>query len=123
MIYKTRHFNRWARKADLPDQALYRAVLEIRQGLVDADLGGGIIKKRIALPGHGKRGSTRTLLATNSNDRWVFVFGFEKNERANISDNELEALKLLADDLLALTETQISEAISKGSLLEVKYET
>jgi len=123
MIYKTRHFNRWARKADLPDQALYRAVLEIRQGLVDADLGGGIIKKRIALPGHGKRGSTRTLLATNRNDRWVFVYGFEKNERANISDNELEALKLLADDLLALTETQISEAISKGSLLEVTYET
>ena len=123
MIYKTRHFNRWARKADLPDQALYRAVLEIRQGLVDADLGGGIIKKRIALPGHGKRGSTRTLLATNRNDRWVFVYGFEKNERANISDNELEALKHLADDLLALTETQISEAISKGSLLEVTYET
>ena len=123
MIYKTRHFNRWARKADLPDQALYRAVLEIRQGLVDADLGGGIIKKRIALPGHGKRGSTRTLLATNRNDRWVFVYGFEKNERANISDNELEALKLLADDLLAMTETQISEAIIKGSLLEVLNET
>jgi len=123
MIYKTRHFNRWARKADLPDQALCRAVMEIRQGLVDADLGGGIIKKRIALPGHGKRGSTRTLLATNRNDRWVFVYGFEKNERGNISDNELESLKLLADDLLALTESQISEAVSKGSLLEVPYET
>jgi len=123
MIYKTRYFNRWARKADLPDQALCRAVMEIRQGLVDADLGGGIIKKRIALPGHGKRGSTRTLLATNRNDRWVFVYGFEKNERGNISDNELESLKLLADDLLALTESQISEAVSKGSLLEVPYET
>jgi hypothetical protein len=123
MIYKTRHFNRWARKADLPDQALYRAVVEIRQGLVDADLGGGLIKIRIALPGHGKRGSTRTLLATNRNDRWVFVFGFEKNERANISDNELEALKHLADDLLALTEIQITEAVNKGSLMEVLYET
>ncbi len=123
MIYKTRHFNRWARKAGLSDQALCRAVTEIRQGLVDADLGGGIIKKRIAMPGHGKRGSTRTLLATNRNDRWVFVFGFEKNERANISDNELEALKLLADDLLALTETQISKAVGKGTLLEVRNET
>lgn len=88
MIYKTRHFNRWARKADLPDKALFRAVIEIRQGLVDADLGGGIIKKRIALPGHGKRGSTRTLLATNRNYRWVFVYGFEKNERANISNQQ-----------------------------------
>ena len=123
MIYKTRHFNRWARKAGLPDQALCRAVVEIRQGLVDADLGGGIIKKRIALPGHGKRGSTRTLLATNRNDRWIFVFGFEKNERANISDNELEALKHLADDLLSLTKLQITEAVSKGSILEVLYET
>jgi hypothetical protein len=74
MIFKTRHFNRWARKANLPDSPLCQAVTEIRQGLIDADLGGGIIKKRVALPGHGKRGSTRTLLATNRNDRWVFVF-------------------------------------------------
>lgn len=123
MIFKTKHFNRWARKAGLPDLALCRAVAEIRQGLIDADLGGGIIKKRVSLPGHGKRGSTRTLLATNRNDRWVFVFGFEKNERANVSENELEALKLLADDLLALSDTQISEAVSSASLVEVVYET
>lgn len=91
--------------------------------MVDADLGGGIFKKRVALPGRGKRGSVRTLLATNRKDRWIFVFGFEKNERANISDKELEALRLLAGDLLALTEPQISAAISNGSLLEVLYET
>jgi len=123
MIYKTRQFNRWARKVDLSDQTLCRAVMEIRQGLIDADLGGGIIKKRIALPGHGKRGSTRTLLATNKNDKWFFVHGFEKNERENISANELEALKLLAGDLLTLSELQISEAVGKGSLLEVTNET
>ena len=123
MIYKTRQLNRWARKVDLCDQTLCRAVMEIRQGLIDADLGGGIVKKRIALPGHGKRGSTRTLLATNRNDRWFFVHGFEKNERENISANELEALKLLAGDLLTLSELQISEAVGKGSLLEVTNET
>lgn len=123
MIYKTLQFNRWARKVDLSDQALCRAVMEIRQGLIDADLGGGIIKKRIALPGHGKRGSTRTLLATNRNNLWFFVHGFEKNERSNISDNELEALKLLADDLLRLSEKQILEAVGKGSILEVTNET
>lgn len=123
MIFKTRHFSRWARKANLPDSSLCQAVTEMRQGLIDADLGGGIIKKRVALPGHGKRGSTRTLLATNRNDKWVFVFGFEKNERSNISANELEALKQLADDLLALTEAQILAAVDKGSLLEVPYET
>ena len=123
MIYKTRQFNRWSRKVGLSDQTLCRAVMEIRQGLIDADLGGGIIKKRIALPGHGKRGSTRTLLATNRNDRWFFVHGFEKNERSNVSDNELEALKLLADDLLRLTEKQISDAVGKGTILEVINET
>ena len=123
MIYKTRHFSRWTRKAALSDEALCRAVSEIRQGLVDADLGNGIIKKRIALPGHGKRGSTRTLLATNKNNRWIFIYGFEKNERANISQNELEALKLLANDLLALTDSQISEAVKKGFILEVAHET
>ena len=103
----------------MSDEALCRAVSEIRRGLLDADLGGGIIKKRVALAGRGKRGSTRTLLATNRNDRWIFIFGFEKNERANILENELEALKLLADDLLSLTDSQISEAMINGSLLEV----
>lgn len=96
IVLKTRHFHRWARKSGLTDNALSDAVIEMVNGLIDADLGGGIVKKRVALPGHGKRGSTRTLLATNCDDRWIFVFGFEKNKRANISDRELEALKLLA---------------------------
>jgi len=99
MIYKTRHFARWARKIGLNDSLLESAVLEIRRGLLEADLGGGIVKKRIALPGRGKRGSTRTLLATNRDDRWFFVFGFEKNERENISEIELVTLKKFAKDL------------------------
>ena len=106
----------------MSDEALCRAVKEIRQGLVDTDLGGGIIKKRIALIGQGKRGSARTLLATNRNDTWIFVFGFEKNKRANISDNELESLKKLAKTLLGLTSTQIAIAVGEGSLVEVEYE-
>jgi len=103
MIYKTRHFTRWARKAGLKDSFLKTAVLEIQRGLLEADLGGGIVKKRIALPGRGKSGSTRTLLATNLNDRWFFVFGFEKNERENILENELLTLKMLAKDLLGMS--------------------
>ena len=85
-------------------------------GLVDADLGGGVYKKRIALPGRGKSGSVRTLLATNRHNRWFFVFGFEKNERANISTKELEALQLLADDLLSMEEEQIRQAVIDGAL-------
>jgi hypothetical protein len=122
MILKTRNFARWARKAGLADSLLDQAVLEIGRGLLEADLGGGILKKRIALPGRGKRGSIRTLLATNRNDRWFFVFGFEKNKRANISDNELESLKKLAKHLLGLTAAQITTAIEEGALVEVEYE-
>ena len=122
MIYKTRHFARWARKIGLNDSLLESAVLEIQHGLLEADLGGGIVKKRVALPGRGKRGSTRTLLATNRDDRWFFVFGFEKNERENISEIELVTLKKLAKDLFGLTATQIAVAIEEGSLVEVKHE-
>ncbi len=107
----------------MSDEALCRAVSEICNGLVDADLGGGIIKKRIALPGQGKRGGSRTLLATNRKDRWIFIFGFEKNDRSNIAVKELEALKLLAKDLLELTEPQLAAAVKDGTLLEVTDET
>ena len=122
MIYKTRHFSRWARKAGLKDSFLKAAVLEIQCGLLEADLGGGIVKKRIALPGRGKRGSTRTLLATNLKDRWIFVFGFEKNERENILENELTTLKMLAKDLLSMPAAQIKVAIEEGFLVEVENE-
>lgn len=119
---KTRHFHRWAKKVGLLDKVLLAAVSEMTNGLIDADLGGGIIKKRVALPGQGKRGSTRTLLATNRNDRWIFVFGFEKNERANITAKEMSALKLLAEDLLTLSDVKIAKALSTGYLLELTDE-
>ncbi len=74
----------------------------MERGLIDANLGGGLVKKRVALPGRGKSGSTRTLVATNQVDRWFFIFGFEKNDRDNISAKEIKALKALAADLLRL---------------------
>lgn len=118
-VFKTRHFNRWMRKTDLTDQALRHAVIEMAQGLVDADLGGGIVKKRIGLAGRGKRGGSRTLVATNRGARWFFVFGFEKNERANIAKDELEALQHLAADLLGLTPRQLEKAIEDNALMEI----
>ena len=122
MIYKTRNFTRWARKTGLNDSLLETAVLEIRSGLLEADLGGGIVKKRIALTGRGKRGSTRTLLATNRDNKWFFVFGFEKNELENISEKELATLKMLAKDLLGMTAAQIEVAVGEGILVEVENE-
>ena len=81
--FKTRHFCRWMRKTELTDGVLCAAVREMTQGLIDADLGGGVVKKRVGLAGRGKRGGARTLIATNKNNRWFFLFGFEKNELAN----------------------------------------
>ncbi len=69
------------RKTELSDPVLCAAVEEMERGLIDADLGGGVVKKRVALPGRGKSGGARTLVATNKGNRWFFVFGFEKNER------------------------------------------
>ena len=92
------------------------------QGLLDADLGGGVVKKRVALPGRGKSGGARTLVATNKGSRWFFVFGFEKNDRANINDSELEALQDLAKDLLARTGQQLDLAVEERSLEEICHD-
>lgn len=121
-VFKTRHFSRWMRKTELTDRALCQAVEEMARGLIDADLGGDIVKKRVGLAGRGKRGGARTLVATNKGNRWFFVFGFEKNERANISDEELEALQDVAADLLARTARQLNEAIEDDSLQEICHD-
>jgi hypothetical protein len=118
-VFKTRHFNRWMRKTELQDVALCQAVSEMAQGLIDADLGGGVVKKRVALAGRGKSGGARTLVATNKGNRWFFVFGFEKNDRANIADDELQALKDLAHDLLTLTAPNLVCQLADGALLEI----
>ena len=118
-VFKTRHFCRWMRKTALTDRSLCLAVTEMIAGLIDADLGGGVVKKRVALPGRGKSGSTRTLVATNKGNRWFFVFGFEKNDRANISDKELVALQAIAQDLLRLTPSQLQECVGNWTLQEI----
>ena len=118
-VFKTRHFSRWMRKTELTESALCNAVNEMIQGLIDAELGGGVVKKRVGLAGRGKSGGARTLIATNKGTRWFFVFGFEKNDRANIADDELEALQDLALELLARSSNQLNEAVQDGTLMEI----
>jgi hypothetical protein len=119
-VYRTRAFSRWARKQKLSDAALCEAVHEMRHGLYDADLGGGLLKKRIARPGQGKRGGFRTVVATNRGDRWFFLYGFAKNERANIDEVEETSLKELAETLLTNSPMSLADAEDKGELTEVK---
>jgi hypothetical protein len=111
------------RKTELQDGALCAAVSEMERGLIDADLGGGVVKKRIALPGKGKSGSVRTIVATNRKSRWFFVFGFEKNDRSNITAKELEAFQILAADLLALSPNALDAMIEKQSLVEICHDS
>ena len=118
-IFKTRYFSRWFRKIGLSDVALCQVVKEMEQGLIDANLGRGVVKKRLALPGRGKRGGARTLVATNKDDRWFFLFGCEKNERANITTEELEGLREITRQLLGMTSEQLDEAVRDGSLQEI----
>ncbi len=119
LIYKNRWFDRWARKQGLTDLNLCAAVKEMAEGLYEADLGGGLFKKRIARSGKGKRSGFRTLIVTNKEDRWFFVFGFPKNERSNIDKDEEEALKKLASVLLSYTPQELEKAKLEDELIEV----
>jgi hypothetical protein len=91
--FKTKAFTRFADKAGVPDVMLCRAVRDAKRGLIAADLGGGVIKQRIARPGQGKSGGFRTLIVFRAGTRAVFVHGFAKNERDNIERGELAAVK------------------------------
>jgi hypothetical protein len=110
------------RKTRLDDAMLRAAIKEMENGLVDAHLGGNIFKKRIALPGKGKSGSVRTLIATGKGERWIFMFGFEKNERENITQAELSAIQGLARDYLEFSEQILLAVVASGQLEEVSHE-
>jgi hypothetical protein len=91
-------------------------------GLIDADLGGGVYKKRVPMPGRGKSGGARTILGSNLGDRWFFLFGFEKNDRATIDARELAALQKLAEALLAMGSTLLDRSVTAGELTEICHE-
>ena len=122
LIFKTKWFNRWANREDLSDEALHAAITEMKQGLIDADLGGEVYKKRVATPGKGKRGGFRTIIAFRRDDKAFFIYGFAKNQRDNISDKELKALKLLAEELLGYSDHQLKKSLSTSELTEVTHD-
>lgn len=121
-VFKTRVFDRWAGKAGVTDIALLKAVADIERGLIDADLGSNLFKQRVALPGRGKSGSTRTLLATRFAGTLYFLFGFEKKDRDNITQRELGIYQILASTLVAFDNDQIETALKASELIEVRHE-
>ena len=82
-------FARFQRRQRIADEALARAAQDADSGLVDANLGGGLIKQRLARKGEGKSGGYRTVIAFRRGDRAVFLYGFAKSDRENIDDDEV----------------------------------
>ena len=121
-IYQTRWFERFARRERISADSLSDAITRAENGLIDANLGGNLIKLRVARRGRGRSGGYRLLAAFRSADRAVFLYGFAKNERENIEADELVTLKELAAVWLEADTTKIAKAIEDGILFEVKDE-
>ena len=98
------------------------AVTRAEKGQIDADLGGGVIKQRIARPGQGRSKGYRTIILFRHRARAFFLYGFAKNQRANIDDDEEEQFKEAAKHVLTLTDKQLAELLKRGDFMEVKSE-
>ncbi|MBF0558743.1 MAG: type II toxin-antitoxin system RelE/ParE family toxin [Nitrospirae bacterium] len=120
-IFNIKPFIRFAKSEGITDAQLFDAVVEIEKGLFEADLGGGLLKKRVARIGGGKSGGYRTLVAYREGKRAFFLHGFAKNDKENISDSELTYLKKSAKIYLALSEGEIESALKEKELKEVPY--
>ncbi|MBA5640134.1 type II toxin-antitoxin system RelE/ParE family toxin [Duganella sp. LX20W] len=121
-VLKRAGFARWQAGERLADAALCKAVQEMESGLIDADLGGFLYKKRVARPGSGKSGGYRTLLAARIGRRYVFLHGFPKSHKANITQDERKALQFAGKVFLELSSEDLSKALQSGVLLEVHCE-
>jgi len=118
-IFRNTSFTRFAKKADLDDATLRKAVDDAERLLIDAKLGGGVIKQRVARPGKGKSGGFRTVILYKAHALAFFVHGFAKKDEDNIEDDELAALKLLASEMLSYDDRAIAKAVESGTLIEV----
>ena len=119
-ILKQAVFDKFAQKNDISDAALHDAIERAEKGQIAANLGGGVIKQRIAREGEGKRGGFRTIIIFRSLERAFFVYGFPKNKRDNIQSDEKEALKKLAAHLLDIPDEGVEALIEDGTYIEVK---
>jgi hypothetical protein len=119
-IFKAKRFNQWVASEEMPDDHLMKMVREIEAGLVDANLDGGLYKKRVAAKGRGKRSGYRTLLAFRFAHRIIFLYGFAKNELENIGLKEREVFRKLAEYYLHIDDGRLEALIKNGELIEIK---
>ena len=117
--FKTNVFARFADREGMDDAALRDAVRRAGQGLIDADLGGGVIKQRIARKSQGRSGGFRSIVLFRKGQLAFFVYGFAKSNRQNLRRDELRAFRLLADEMLKLDESGLQAALANGTIIEV----
>jgi hypothetical protein len=120
-IFKTRWMARFARKSRIEDALLVEAIKRAENGLIDADLGGGLIKQRIARSGQGRSGGYRTLIAIRIGDRAFVLYAFAKNEQENISANVLSELKDIGRVLLSADEAGLRKILRDGEIEEIEH--
>jgi len=118
-VFKTKLFAKFARRERIADASLFEAVERAGRGLIDADLGRGVIKQRVARQGQGRRGGYRTLIAYRFGDFAVFLFGFAKSAQNNLDDRQLNLLRGLAASWLSADAATIEKAVEQGELVEV----
>lgn len=118
-VFKNAWFERFARKEKISAESLLDAVERAEKGLIDADLGSGVIKQRIARPGAGKSGGYRSIVIYREGKKAFFVYGFPKSNLGNIRDDEVEQFKKAAKSILALSDNQIRKLIESGQFEEV----
>lgn len=121
-VFKTKVFSKFAKKENISDIALMEAVERAEKGLIDADIGGHIIKQRIKREGQGRSSGYRVLVAARLKKRYVFILGFAKNEKDNLSEDELETAKDIACGWLNADAKQINFSLTEGELKEIKHE-
>ncbi|WP_025733204.1 type II toxin-antitoxin system RelE/ParE family toxin [Carnimonas nigrificans] len=120
-IFKTRWMARFARRERISDASLREAIARAERGIIDADLGAGLIKQRVARTGQGRSGGYRMIIAYRAEDRAFFLYGFAKNVLDNISNDELLTLRELAADMLARSEAILKQAKEAGELQEIDH--
>lgn len=121
-IFLTRGVARFARRQRIADASLSEAIDRAERGTIDADLGGGLIKQRVARPGQGRSGGFRMIVAYRAAGRAVFLYAFAKSDRDNIDDDELEALRTIGAKWLAASAELVGEAIEDGDLKEIEHD-
>ena len=121
-VFKTKSFNRFANREGIAEEELCKAVRHAEEGLIDANLGGGVIKQRLARKGQGKSGGYRSIVLFRRGEKAFFVYGFAKSDRDNIQRDDLQGFRKLASEMLAYDDKALIAAMENGTITEVVYD-